>query len=123
MARCYHELGEPNKARQRFQEILGAGKQAAEGTRLARYFRLLVIADPAAPPGMVKDPAEEVRVEGTQWLRDYPSFRNTAEAQGLRFLMANNYLALSEKPKITPVLKKRTSIAPANCCRHRSDRE
>src|SRR5262249_11772051 len=98
VARCYHELGEPKKARQRFTEILGAGRQAAEGQRLARYFRLLVIAE-NPEPDEAKNVANIITEAGNRWLTDYPAYRNTTEAYGLRYLLARTHIGRTEDPK------------------------
>lgn len=109
-ARCYHELGEPKKARQRFTEILGGGRQAAEGQRLARYFRLLVISE--APEPDDKNPPAIIMEAGKRWLVDYPSYRNTTEAYGLRYLLARTLLRETENPK-TQAKQKTVYLADA----------
>jgi tetratricopeptide (TPR) repeat protein len=101
LGRCQHELGDPRKARAKYLEILEAGRVAAEGQRLARYFRLLVIKDNPDPEekpraaAMIIDRAEA-------WVLDYPSYLNTPEGYGVRYLLAEMLLAEAENPKAPP---------------------
>jgi tetratricopeptide (TPR) repeat protein len=84
--RCWNELGEPKKARARFTEILdGPPRVAAEGQRLARYFRLLVIKDQPEP---MEKPAEIILEAGNRWLAEYPGYLKTPEGYGMRYLLA-----------------------------------
>jgi tetratricopeptide (TPR) repeat protein len=98
-ARCYNELGDPKKARQAFTQILGAPpKVAAEGQRLARYFRLLVISE-SPDRESDKDPNGIILEAGNRWLVDYPSYSKSTEAMGLRYLLAKTNLARTkDKP-------------------------
>jgi hypothetical protein len=100
IGRCSFELGDPKKARAKFTEVLGAERQAAaaEGQRLARYFRLIVIKENPEPkenaPAVISD-------AGARWLADYPGHLNTPEGYGARYLLAEAYADEAEhlKPK------------------------
>jgi tetratricopeptide (TPR) repeat protein len=83
---CWNETGEPKKARERFTEILGVDPRiAADGQRLARYFRLLVIKE-SPEPG---EKAADIIIEaGRRWIADYPRYLKTPEGYGLRYLLA-----------------------------------
>ncbi len=95
--RCWNELGEPKKARARFAEILEAPPRvAADGQRLARYFRLLVIKDQPEP---MEKPAEIILEAGTRWLADYPGYLKTPEGYGMRYLLAEVLAEHSETLK------------------------
>jgi hypothetical protein len=84
--RCDDELGEPKKARARYALILAASPgAAAEGQRLARYFRMLVIKD-SPEPG--EKPLEMVADAATRWLADYPRYGKSREGYGVRYLLA-----------------------------------
>jgi hypothetical protein len=96
--RCWDEYGEPKKARARFTEILDAPTRvAADGQRLARYFRLLVIKDSPEPK---EKPADIIIEAGTRWLRDYPGYLKTPEGYGMRFLLAEMLAAKAEERKV-----------------------
>jgi hypothetical protein len=100
LARCHHELGEPKKARQRFAEILGEGRYAAEGQRLARYFRLLVIRESPEPD---EKPDDIIQEAAGRWVRDYPGFARTPEGYGVRYLLADALMKKADKaPKGKP---------------------
>lgn len=94
LGRLLFETEGPAPARERFQQVLRAASTpaAAEGVRLARYFRLLVI---RAKP----EPDEAKRVNSilieaaVRWRDDYPQYRKTPEGFGLTFLLAQTYLA------------------------------
>jgi hypothetical protein len=88
--RCEQELGVPKKARERLERIVGVtgNPAAAEGKRLAGYFRLLVVKE--APDG--KEKANDVILtEGRNWLAQYPSYARTPEGYGMRYLLAETY--------------------------------
>jgi hypothetical protein len=85
-ALCWDENGEPKKARARFTEILGVDPHiAADGQRLARYFRLLVIKE---SPEVGEKPAEIIIEAGRRWIADYPRYLKTPEGYGMRYLLA-----------------------------------
>jgi hypothetical protein len=85
-ALCLDETGQPKEARKRFTEILGVDPRiAAEGQRLARYFRLLVIKESPEPGEKAADIILEA---GRRWLADYPRYLKTPEGYGIRYLLA-----------------------------------
>jgi hypothetical protein len=96
--RCFHELGEPKKARARYNEIMDAtGPAAREGKRLARYFRLLAIKE---SPETTDQPVDRTIIDATdRWIRDYPSYAHTPEGYGVRYLLAETLLNQAENPK------------------------
>jgi hypothetical protein len=84
--RCDDELGEPKKARARFTEIFSApATVAAEGQRLARYFRMLTIKD-SPEPG--EKPLELITDAANRWLAEYPRHQKGPEGCGVRYLLA-----------------------------------
>jgi hypothetical protein len=96
--RCDQQLGKPKEARKRFTEIQSAGPQAAAGKRLARYFWLLAFKETTDPDEKKKLPELVIR-EANDWLRDYPSYRNTPEGYGVRYELAERLFKESEEPK------------------------
>ncbi len=97
--RCLHELGNPKQhTMERFTEILNADKRvAADGQRLARYFRLLVIKEQPEPK---EKPADIIIDRGTEWLKDYPAYLKTPEGYGMRYLLAEALAAKAEESKV-----------------------
>jgi hypothetical protein len=99
VGRCYFELGDPRKAQAKLLEVVNADRQpaAAEGQRLARYFRLLVMKENPEP----KETATELMDAGARWLAAYPGHLHTPEGYGVRFLLARVYVEQAEllKPK------------------------
>jgi hypothetical protein len=98
VGRCYFELGDPKKARTKLTEAVNADRPtaAAEGQRLARYFRLLVIKENPEPK---ENAAEVIAADGARWLADYPGHLNTPEGYGVRFLLAEAYADEAERLK------------------------
>jgi hypothetical protein len=97
--RCEDELGEPKKARALFERIraVSGNPAAAEGKRLAGYFRLLVLKE-SAEPG--EKPTEIILSEGRNWLAQYPGFAKTSEGYGLRYLLAETYAEHAKQVKV-----------------------
>lgn len=104
--RCLDETGEPKKARARFTTILEAPPSvAAEGQRLARYFRMLVIKDSPDPAVDKPSPSAILIDAATRWMADYPRHQKTQEAYGVRVLLAEIFTEQSAAAK-TPAEKK-----------------
>jgi ATP-dependent protease HslVU (ClpYQ) peptidase subunit len=98
VGRCYDELGLPKKARESFTQILdGPPRIAADGQRLARYFRLLVIKDSPEPK---EKPLDIIIEAGSRWIADYRPYLKTPEGYGMRFLLAEALAGRAEERKI-----------------------
>jgi hypothetical protein len=98
VARCWDEYGDPKKARARLSEINSVdGSIAAEGQRLARYFRLLVIKE-SPEPG--EKPNDIIIEAGRRWLQDYPRHLKTPEGYGMQFLLAKVLIEQAEDPRL-----------------------
>jgi tetratricopeptide (TPR) repeat protein len=98
LGRCTYELGEPKKARAKYNEVNEAtGAAPAEGQRLARYFRLLAMKE--QPDALLGDSSEKIVTSAKGWIADYPSYANTPEGQGVRFLLAEVYMGQANDPK------------------------
>jgi tetratricopeptide (TPR) repeat protein len=84
--RCLVYSGKPPEARKKFANIISSKEKAAEsGKRLARYFLMLVILE---SPQTDEKP-DTVRLQATQWVKDYANFLNTPEGFGVRYLLAD----------------------------------
>jgi len=87
-------------ARAKFTQVLNGARYpaAAEGIRLARYFRLLAIREKPEPTDLKAPggPSRLIREGGESWLNDYRRFHNTPEGYGLKYLLAQTYLASAE---------------------------
>jgi hypothetical protein len=104
LGRFLDESGDPPAARKKFAEVLDqTGKQAAAGQRLARYFRLLVVKEGGDPS--IKDKPKEIKDGATHWLKDYPTYLNTPEGFGVRYLLAEADVQLTAEPKITRAIR------------------
>jgi hypothetical protein len=102
VGRCIHLLGEPEKAREKLNEITSStGSAAQEGKRLARYFVLKVVQETGKPPSndMYKTANDYLIKRARDWIREYPSYGRTPEGYGVRYLLAQTLLAESENPK------------------------
>lgn len=106
IGRCYHEGGDPKKARQRFENIMNDTTPAAEaGKRLAAWFRILVL--PEAVQGK-ENPLDLMQLSAEQWLQRYRPFLNTPEGQAVTYRLAEIYYdkALAAKAaKDAPIRK------------------
>ena len=102
--RCFHENGDPNKARAEYNVVLNANKRtAAEAQRLARYFLLLAMRE---TPELPKETPAYIIKTAESWLRDYPNYLKTPEGYGLRYFLAKVYFQeTQEDPKLTPANK------------------
>jgi hypothetical protein len=86
VGRCHLENDDPAAARKVFAEVMNEkAEDAADGRRLARYFRLAALARDS------KNPYVPVQQAGEEWLKMYPGFLNTMEGYGVRFELANSY--------------------------------
>jgi hypothetical protein len=112
LGRCEHELGKPGAARERYIPIITSTTPAsADGRRLARYFRLLVIQE---SPQADKGENVNTIVDGcTRWLTDYPRFTATAEGYGIRFLLAEAYITLGSSDTLKDAAKKKEYLDKA----------
>ena len=102
--RCYHENGDPNKARGEYTKILDADKaHAAEAQRLSRYFRLLAMRE---KPDLPKEDGPFIIKTAKDWIKDYPGYLKTPEGQGLRYLLAKvEFQETQENAKLAPADK------------------
>lgn len=116
LGRISFEIETADKARAIFQDVIAASNlpAAAEGVRLARYFRLLVIKDkpgeadtkqPGGPNGIIIEAAG-------RWRNDYRRSWKTPEGVGLTFLYAETLLKEADGNK---------KLAVNVVQRHRSD--
>src|SRR5581483_8673610 len=71
--------------------IAEQGDHAETARRLARYFKLQVL---AKDPDVKKPLAtlQEIQLQGERWLQDYRKYRNSPEGIGVRFEVANAYV-------------------------------
>jgi hypothetical protein len=105
LGRCFHELGEPVKARARYAEVIAAaGPLSFDGVRLAQYFRLLVI-DEKAEAG--EDRSKLIQEGCDKWLKAYPRLTNSPEGCGVRWLVAKNTL---ERAAATKDAKEKSAL-------------
>jgi hypothetical protein len=90
------ENEDPKAARKIFADVIAeTGEHAEAGRRLARYFRMQTYAkDPD-----IRNVAGQIQQAGDEWLRIYPEYLNTWEGYGVRFELANAYLAQAVKPQ------------------------
>jgi hypothetical protein len=91
---CQLENEDPKAARQILADVVAeTGNHAETGRRLARYFRLQVYArDPD-----LKNSSLQIQQACEEWLRIYPEYSNTVEGYGVKFELANAYLAQAKK--------------------------
>ena len=108
LGRCKQELGEPKKAREQFIPIIAArSAAAADGKRLARYFRLLVIEEQLKSGAAEKDESVDTLIDGgRRWITDYPRALSTPEGNGVRFLLADALLQAAGGEKVVAAKKK-----------------
>jgi hypothetical protein len=98
LGRLLIETGAPRDANKRFNEVIGRKEPyTAAGKRLARYFRLLDLQEAGDPN--VKDVWKETKDEAGRWLKEYPSYKNTREGFGIRFLLAQSDLMVAGEQK------------------------
>jgi hypothetical protein len=93
LGRCEFEAGVPAKdIRRRYMNIINDKEPAAAiGQRLARYFLILIV--PEAPDVAAKeDPNKTIQTVAEEWLRRYPSYKNTPEGYGVRYELAESLL-------------------------------
>ncbi len=85
LGRCLFETQDYRTAKRELQTVIDEkNPAAAEGKRLARYFRLLVI----EKDGETKDPSAVKLKEAEQWLNDYKAHADTPEGLSVRFQLA-----------------------------------
>ena len=108
VGRCEQESGKPKTARERFVPVIeGRNPAAADGIRLARYFRLLVIQEQLTEGGAEKGENLETLIDGCRrWMRDYPRSLATPEGYGIRYLLAETYITVGGFEK-TPAAQKK----------------
>ncbi|MFO0844999.1 MAG: hypothetical protein U0797_21835 [Gemmataceae bacterium] len=94
LGRVQQQTESADKARARFQEVLGAGTTAAaEGARLARYFRMLVIREQPSDADKKAGVNSVLLDAAARWRNDYRRFHRTPEGVGVAFLFAQTKLA------------------------------
>lgn len=94
LGRVQHQTESADKARARFQEVLNAGSlAAAEGTRLARYFRMLVIREQPSDADKKAGINTLLLDAAARWRGDYRRFHKTPEGVGVAYLFAQTKLA------------------------------
>ena len=105
VGRCYHEGGDPNKARTRYQNIMGETNPAAEaGKRLAAYFRILVLPEAVQAK---ENPTQMQQQAAEDWLKRYAPYLNTPEGQGVLWRLDEIYYQQANEakdPKVKPGL-------------------
>ncbi len=108
LGRCEHELGKPKTAREQFAPIIESrSAAAADGARLARYFRLLAMQEQLQSGQAEKTDDVNTLIDGgRRWVRDYPRSLTTPEGNGMRFLLAESLLAAAAGEK-TPAAQKK----------------
>jgi TolA-binding protein len=104
LGRILFETETTDKAHAKFQEVLLADKAtpaAAEGVRLAKYFRLKVI-QKAPRKEEEKTAVATIIASARNWRRDYRRYRNTPEGQGIAFLLAQTLVGEMTNNKKLP---------------------
>jgi tetratricopeptide (TPR) repeat protein len=92
--RVQHQTESADKARAKFQEVINAGTPAAiEGTRLARYFRMLVLREQPSDADKKAGVNLLLLDAAARWRNDYRRFHKTPEGVGVAFLFAQTKLA------------------------------
>lgn len=103
LVRCANELGESDNVVTALIDAVLNSKEpaAAEGKRVALYFRILRDKEKATDKIKAVD-------EGTRdWLKDYARFKNTPEGFGVRFLRAEVLVQLAQKAGVRPTDKEK----------------
>ncbi len=94
--RCFQELGEPKKARAKYNDILAATVPAArDGKRLARYFSLLALQE-APEETEKKNLNSYIILRASDWIAEYHNYAHTPEGYGIRFLLAETLIKEAE---------------------------
>ena len=107
LGRCEQELGKPKTARDLFIPIIkDRSAPAADGRRLARYFRLLVIQE-LLPNGQAEmgESTNTLIESARDWIHDYPRSLATPEGFGIRFLLADSVLTMAGAKETTTAKK------------------
>jgi hypothetical protein len=102
LGRIIFETESADKARGKFAEVIGnTSPVAAEGARLAKYFRMRVIRkQPSDVEKKAKGGPDAIIVDSARrWRRSYPRFLKTPEGCGVTFLLAEILLEEANKPK------------------------
>jgi hypothetical protein len=103
LGRCQQLLGRPNDARKSLTKLLTLSPTPAnaDARRLAQYFLMLLTKE--SPDASERDPVGANIAAARKWLKDYPRQHNSPEGYGVRFLLAENLVALTERAtKTTP---------------------
>jgi hypothetical protein len=106
LGRILQQTVSAEKARAKFQEVITASglPAAAEGVRLARYFRLLVIRENPNETDKKTGVHATILEAASRWRNDYRRFWKTPEGVGLTFLYAEILLLETEtNKKLTPI--------------------
>jgi hypothetical protein len=128
-AYAYQELGDPEKSRNKLNDVATeTGKHAEPGKRVARYY--LMKLNYESPKGKA-DPVAALLKDADQWKKDYASgkdyapFGNTPEGYGVRYLLADAHFRLGEKEAKNSPAHSRHFQEARDFCRglERSDNE
>ncbi len=110
-ARCLELLDVPRKALDKYQTVTGAtGIPVQDGKRLAAYFVLLACRKAKETPDKKPLTNEYLIKKATEWLVDYPNYKNTPEGYGVQYLLAETLLIVSEETKTPPIEKKNAVV-------------
>jgi TolA-binding protein len=90
LGRCQLENDNPQEAARVFAEVIAEpGEHADAARRLARYFRLLVLAREQGK----RDNLVQIQKGAEGWLAEYRNYLNTPEGSGVRYELAEALLA------------------------------
>jgi hypothetical protein len=124
LGRCIARIDTAAKGRSKLAEVIGSrSPAAAEGERLARYFRLLIIDEKPEEEEKKKTTATSwgnlpgvrgIIIESAErWRRDYPRYHKAPEGYGISYLLAQTYLGQAEATKNKPQADKFRDAARA----------
>jgi hypothetical protein len=128
-AYAYQELGDPEKSRNKLNDVATeTSKHAEPGKRVARYY--LMKLNYESPKGK-GDPVAALLKDADQWKKDYASgkdyapYGNTPEGYGVRYLFADAHYQLGEKEAKNSPARSRHFQEARDLCRglERSDNE
>lgn len=95
LGRCHNENGDPGKARSTWAVIFADNTPASNAAkRIARFYRLELLVSTDAKDENPIQLAED-------WRKTYPTFRNTPEGCGVRYILANLKFRAAAQPKVT----------------------
>jgi hypothetical protein len=109
LGRIDFETESTDKAHARFQEVIPASNvpAAADGIRLAKYFRLKVIQKSPREDDRKKGVNSTIIASARNWRSDYRRYWNTPEGHGITFMLAETLIdEAQDAPKDDPKEKK-----------------